>query len=142
MINDYTDYPLKSIEILKFINKNNNYVSLREILNEFPDKENSTLKRLEVMSNSLEISNNYISVTYDFQRDENNNLTGQTTNYYSLTVYGKIYLQDYVMANKRNICFEIVRSLFFPALVALFVTLLTNFFSKWFIFLIGTQLWN
>lgn len=142
MINDYTDYPLKSIEILKFINKNNNYVSLPEILNEFPDKENSTLKRLEVMSNSAKLSENYIDITYDFQRDENNNLTGKTTNYYSLTVYGKIYLQDYVMANKRNICFEIVRSLFFPALVALFVTLLTNFFSKWFIFLIGRQLWN
>lgn len=142
MINDYTDYPLKSIEILKFINKNNNYVSLCEILNKFPDKEHSTLKRLEVMSNSSKLSENYIDITYDFQRDENNNLTGKTTNYYSLTVYGKIYLQDYTMADKRNIRFEIVRSLFFPALVALFVTLLTNFFSKWFIFLIGRQLWN
>lgn len=142
MINDYTDYPLKSIEILKFISKNNNYVSVQEILDKFPDAENSTLKRLEEMSNSSKLSNNYISVTYDFQRDENNNLTGKTTNYYSLTVYGKIYLQDYTMADKRNICFEIVRSLFFPALVALFVTLLTNFFSKWFIFLIGRQLWN
>lgn len=130
MINDYTDYPLKSIEILKFINKNNNYVSLCEILNKFPDKEHSTLKRLEVMSNSSKLSENYIDITYDFQRDENNNLTGKTTNYYSLTVYGKIYLQDYTMADKRNIRFEIVRSLFFPALVALFVTLLTNFFSK------------
>lgn len=130
MINDYTDYPLKSIEILKFISKNNNYVSVQEILDKFPDAENSTLKRLEEMSNSSKLSNNYISVTYDFQRDENNNLTGKTTNYYSLTVYGKIYLQDYTMADKRNICFEIVRSLFFPALVALFVTLLTNFFSK------------
>lgn len=142
MINDYTDYPLKSIEILKFISKNNNYVSLQKILDKFPDKDNSTLKRLEVMSNASEISNNYIDVTYDFQRDENNNLTGKTTNYYSLTVYGKIYLQDYTMADKRNICFEIVRSLFFPALVALFVTLLTNLLSKWFIFLIGRQLWN
>lgn len=130
MINDYTDYPLKSIEILKFISKNNNYVSVQEILDKFPDTEDSTLKRLEEMSNSSKLSNNYISVTYDFQRDENNNLTGKTTNYYSLTVYGKIYLQDYTMADKRNICFEIVRSLFFPALVALFVTLLTNFFSK------------
>lgn len=130
MINDYTDYPLKSIEILKFISKNNNYVSVQEILDKFPDTEDSTLKILEEMSNSSKLSNNYISVTYDFQRDENNNLTGKTTNYYSLTVYGKIYLQDYTMADKRNICFEIVRSLFFPALVALFVTLLTNFFSK------------
>lgn len=130
MINDYTDYPLKSIEILKFISKNNNYVSLREILNEFPDKENSTLKRLEVMSNSLEISNNYINVTYDFQRDKNNNLTGQTTNYYSLTVYGKIYLQDYTMADKRNFWFEAVRSLIFPTIVAILVTLITNYLSK------------
>lgn len=134
MINDYTDYPLKSIEILKFISKNNNYVSVQEILDKFPDGENSTLKRLEEMSNSSKLSNNYISVTYDFQRDANNNLTGKATNYYSLTVYGKIYLQDYTMADKRNICFEIVRSLFFPALVALFVTLLTNLLSKWFIF--------
>lgn len=130
MINDYTDYPLKSIEILKFISKNNNYVSVQEILDKFPDGENSTLKRLEEMSNSSKLSNNYISVTYDFQRDANNNLTGKATNYYSLTVYGKIYLQDYTMADKRNICFEIVRSLFFPALVALFVTLLTNLLSK------------
>lgn len=130
MINDYTDYPLKSIEILKFISKNDNYVSLHEILNKFPDKENSTLKRLEVMSNASEISNNYIDVTYDFQRDENNNLTGKTTNYYSLTVYGKIYLQDYAMADKRNFWFEVVRSLIFPGIVALFVTLLTNYLSK------------
>ena len=127
------DIQIMNIKILKFI-KRKNSASKEQILKRFPDHKHQTLHRLEQMSKPKglrvtpqERQKQYLQETYkESKPDAFGNARIIYTGKYSLTKYGYIYLEDYVLFERRDVIKEFVRSFLFPSLVALLVSVLTN----------------
>ena len=125
-MSNYDDFALVNIKILKYIHRNNNHLTKNQILTKFPDNEYQTLHRLDIMSKPENIENQLLQESYHSVQDETGMYQTTYTGTYCLTTNGKAYLLDYVLHNRRNIFWEIIRSFFFPSLVALLVSAIAN----------------
>lgn len=123
----YDDFAIVNIKILKYIHRNNNHLTKKQILTKFPDNEYQTLHRLDIMSKPENMENQFLQESYHSVQDETGMYQTTYTGTYSLTTNGKAYLLDYVLHNRRNIFWEIIRSFFFPSLVALLVSAIANY---------------
>lgn len=127
------DIQIMNIKILKFI-KRKNSASKEQILKRFPDHKHQTLHRLEQMSKPKGLyftdedkQKQYLQESYEnLGQDPFGSYKIIYTGNYSLTKYGYIYLEDYVLFERRDVIKEFVRSFLFPSLVALLVSVLTN----------------
>lgn len=125
---------IMNIKILKYILKNDNLLSKQEILLKFPDNKYQTLYRLETMShpqvlydNSYKEETQYLKESYINTKDSMGFDDIKFTGNFSLTTYGKAYLLDYQLANRRDKVNEFIRSFLFPSLVAFLVSALSNY---------------
>lgn len=130
----YDDFAIVNVKILKYILKNDNILTKHQILSKFPDNKYQTLHRLETMSKPKglyfkpgEEETQYLEESYIWTKDSNGFDKIKYTGNFSLTTNGKSYLLDYVLHNRRNIFWEIIRSFFFPSLVALLVSAIANY---------------
>ena len=127
----YDDFAIANIKILKYILKNDNLLTKNQILAKFPDNEYQTLYRLDLMSKPEDVELNPENKLLQESHTFHENITGAYeityTGNFSLTTYGKAYLLDYNLANKRDKTNEFIRSFLFPSLVAFLISILTNY---------------
>lgn len=126
---------IMNIKILKYILKNDNLLTKQQILSKYPDNKCQTLYRLETMSKPKglhykpgEEETQYLEESYIWIKDSmgfNDDI--EYTGNFSLTTYGKAYLLDYNLSNRRDKTNEFVRSFLFPSLVAFLVSALSNY---------------
>lgn len=127
----YDDFAIANIKILKYIMRNNNNLTKNQILAKYPDDEYQTCYRLDLMSKPKDIDinpeNQFLQESYFFYQNETGAYKITYTGNYSLTTYGKAYLLDYNLSNKRDKTNEFIRSFLFPSLVAFLISILTNY---------------
>lgn len=127
----YDDFAIANIKILKYILKNDNLLTKNQILSKYPDNKYQTLYRLDLMSKPKDIElnpeNQLLQESHTFHQDITGAYDITYTGNFSLTTYGKAYLLDYNLSNRRDKTNEFIRSFLFPSLVAFLISILTNY---------------